>query len=128
MCWPFLLACSNFSCSGWSFFCSASSVECGGAGGSGWLRSVSMPPSYAPGFKPASTLSPSEPTQIPTLNGGPSGVLSRETGPPALAEEPQTNFCVENPFTPECARIVGSEDGNPKQSGSIYSALALPNS
>src|SRR3981081_3570781 len=77
---------------------------------------------------PASTLSPSGPTQTPILNGVPSGVFSRDSGPPALAEEPQTSFCVENPFTPECARMVGSEDGKPKQSGSMYSALALPNS
>ena len=38
------------------------------------------------------------------------------------------SFCVEKPLTPACASMVGSEAGNPKQSGSIYSALALPNS
>src|SRR6185437_7297988 len=72
--------------------------------------------------------SPSGPTQTPTLKGVPSGVFSRDSGPPPSADEPHTSFCVENPFTPACARIVGSEAGNPKQSGSIYSALALPNS
>src|SRR5271166_67960 len=87
-----------------------------------------MPPSYAPGFKPASTLSPSGPTHTPTLNGVPSGVFSGDSGPPPGAEDPQTSFWVENPFTPECARMVGSDDGNPKQSGSMYSALALPSS
>ena len=35
---------------------------------------------------------------------------------------------VENPFTPECARMVGNDAGNPKQSGSMFSALALPSS
>src|ERR1039458_4707481 len=73
-------------------------------------------------------LSPSGPTQTPTLNGVPSGVRSRDCTPPVSTEDPQVNFCVEKPFTPECARIVGKEDGNPKQSGNIYSALALPNS
>src|SRR6202040_1808931 len=87
-----------------------------------------MPPSYAPGFSPASTLSPSGPTHTPTLNGVPSGVFSSDSGPPPSADDPQISFWVEKPFTPECARIVGSEDGKPKQSGSIYSALALPNS
>src|SRR5580692_920012 len=87
-----------------------------------------MPPSYAPGFRPASTLSPSGPTHTPTLNGVPSGVFSSDSGPPALADDPHTSFWVENPLTPECARIVGSDEGNPKQSGSMYSALALPSS
>src|SRR6202795_1067873 len=77
---------------------------------------------------PARTLSPSGPTHTPTLKGVPSGVFSGESGPPAGAEDPHINFCVENPFTPEWARIVGSEAGNPKQSGSMYSALALPSS
>src|ERR1700730_11613067 len=74
------------------------------------------------------TLSPSGPTHTPTLNGVPSGVFSSDSAPPPGAEDPHTSFCVENPFTPECARIVGSEAGNPKQSGSMYSALALPSS
>src|SRR5271166_2782015 len=87
-----------------------------------------MPPSYAPGFKPAKTLSPSGPTHTPTLNGVPSGVCSSDSVPPPGADDPHTSFCVENPFTPECARIVGNEAGNPKQSGSMYSALALPSS
>src|SRR5208283_3226859 len=82
----------------------------------------------SPGFNPASTVSPSGPTQTPTLNGVPSGVLSRDSHPPAGADDPHTNFCVENPFTPECARIVGIDAGNPKQSGSMYSALARPSS
>src|SRR5437588_9165525 len=77
---------------------------------------------------PASTLSPSGPTHTPTLNGVPSGVFSGESGPPAGAEDPHTSFCVENPFTLECARMVGSDAGNPKQSGSMYSALARPSS
>src|SRR5208283_1102249 len=82
----------------------------------------------APGFSPASTPSPSGPTHTPTLNGVPSGDFSRDSGPPAGADDPHTSFCVENPFTPECARMVGSDDGKPKQSGNMYSALALPNS
>src|ERR1035438_2846935 len=77
---------------------------------------------------PARTLSPSGPTQTPTLNGVPSGVRSKDSRPPPGAEEPQVSFCVEKPFTPECARIVGKDEGNPKQSGSMYSMLALPNS
>src|ERR1700679_4209709 len=77
---------------------------------------------------PARTLSPSGPTHTPTLNGVPSGVFSSDSGPPAFADEPHVSFCVENPFTPECARMVGSDAGNPKQSGNINSALLLPNS
>src|ERR1700691_5518130 len=106
----------------------SSSAVSGGSGGSDLLRSVQIPPSYAPGFKPASTLSPSGPTHTPTLNGVPSGVFSSDSGPPPGADDPHTSFCVENPFTPEWARMVGSEAGNPKQSGSMYSTLALPNS
>src|SRR5215472_13431637 len=87
-----------------------------------------MPPLYEPGLSPASTLSPSGPTHTPTLNGVPSGVLSMDSGPPPGADDPHTSFCVEKPLTPECARMVGNEAGNPKQSGSMYSALVLPNS
>src|SRR5205823_1494433 len=38
------------------------------------------------------------------------------------------SFCVEKPFTPAWARMLGKDAGNPKQSGNIYSALALPKS
>src|SRR6267154_2621983 len=65
---------------------------------------------------------------MPTLNGVPIGVCSGEFGPPTLADDPQVSFCVENPLMPECARMLGREEGNPKQSGSMYSALALPKS
>src|ERR1035437_8220089 len=65
---------------------------------------------------------------MPTLNGVPSGVFSGELGPPAGAEDPHASFCVEKPLMPACARMLGSEAGKPKQSGSIYSALDLPNS
>jgi hypothetical protein len=58
----------------------------------------------------------------------PSGVFSTESGPPAATDDPHVSFCVEKPFTPACARMLGSEAGKPKQSGSMYSALALPNS
>jgi len=44
------------------------------------------------------------------------------------AADPQVNFCVEKPFKPMCARMLGREAGKPKQSGSMYSALVLPNS
>src|SRR5580698_1238185 len=77
---------------------------------------------------PAKTLSPSGPTQTPTLKGVPSGVFSSDSRPPPGADDPHTSFWVENPFTPECARIVGKDAGKPKQSGSMYSALASPNS
>jgi hypothetical protein len=98
----------------------------GGSGGSGVLRSVVILPLYAPGLKADSTVAPSGPTQTPTLNGVPSGVFSSDSAPPTLADDPQVSFCVEKPFTPECARMLGNEAGNPKQSGSMYSSLALP--
>src|SRR5580698_7213001 len=87
-----------------------------------------MLPSYLPGFRPASTLSPSGPTHTPTLNGVPSGVFSIDSGPPPGADDPHVSFCVEKPFTPACAKMVGNDAGKPKQSGSMYSALAFPNS
>src|SRR5215467_8661003 len=73
---------------------------------------------------------PSGPCQIPTLKGMPSGVFSGELGPPTRGAGCQfaESFCVEKPLMPACARIDGNEAGNPKQSGSMYSALALPNS
>src|ERR1035437_4782286 len=76
------------------------------------------------------TLFPSGPIQRPTLNGIPSGVFSGESGPPTCGAGCQLadNFCVENPLIPACARMLGREAGNPKQSGSMYSALDLPNS
>src|SRR5438132_14170763 len=61
------------------------------------------------------TLRLSGPSQTPTLNGIPTA-------------EPQVSFCVEKPLMPECARMLGSEAGKPKQSGNIYSSLAMPNS
>src|SRR5215469_12664809 len=71
---------------------------------------------------------PSGPSQNPTLNGVPTGVRSEESGPPTGAPDPHTSFWVEKPLICEWARMLGSEAGNPKQSGSMYSALALPNS
>src|SRR5579872_4458178 len=65
---------------------------------------------------------------MPTLNGIPGGVSSGELGPPAGTDEPHDSFCVEKPFSPMCARMLGSEAGKPKQSGSSYSALVRPNS
>src|SRR5512142_1345810 len=67
---------------------------------------------------------------MPTLNGIPSGVFSGESGPPTWGAGCQLadSFCVENPLMPTCARMVGSEAGKPKQSGSMNSALVLPNS
>src|SRR5436309_15981892 len=73
---------------------------------------------------------PSGPNHIPTLKGIPSGVCSGESGPPILGAGCHWafSFWVENPFTPEWARMLGREAGKPKQSGSIYSALAFPKS
>src|SRR5260370_37571339 len=65
---------------------------------------------------------------MPMLNGVPRGVRSDESGPPAGADEPHVSFWVEKPFMPEWARMLGKDAGKPKQSGSMYSALALPNS
>ena len=75
-------------------------------------------------------VSPSVPSQMPTLKGMPSGVCSGELGPPTIGAgcQPEESFWVEKPLTPACARMLGSEAGKPKQSGSMYSALALPNS
>src|SRR5205085_12146795 len=76
------------------------------------------------------TVFPSGPSQTPTLNGIPTGVFSGESGPPTCGAgcQPDESFCVENPLMPACASMLGSEAGKPKQSGSIYSALATPNS
>src|SRR5215472_3716134 len=76
------------------------------------------------------TVLPSVPCQIPTLNGIPSGVCSIESGPPTRGAgcHPDDSFWVEKPLTPACARMLGSDAGKPKQSGSMYSSLALPNS
>src|SRR5262249_59262044 len=63
----------------------------------------------------AGTPRPSGPSHNPTLNG---------IGTTAF----HVSFCVENPFTPQCASTLGSAAGNPKQSGSMYSSLATPNS
>src|SRR5215467_10972051 len=73
---------------------------------------------------------PSGPCQIPTLKGMPSGVFSGELGPPTRGAGCQfaESFCVEKPLMPACARIDGSDAGNPKQSGSMYSALVNPKS
>src|SRR5579862_3214138 len=73
---------------------------------------------------------PSGPSHKPTLNGMPSGVFSGESGPPTCGAgcHPEESFCVEKPLIPTCARMLGKEAGKPKQSGSIYSALVLPNS
>src|SRR4030081_2063731 len=73
---------------------------------------------------------PSGPSQIPTLKGMPSGVFSGESGPPTCGAgcHPEESFCVEKPLIPECARVLSSDAGNPKQSGSMYSSLAIPNS
>ncbi len=67
---------------------------------------------------------------MPTLKGMPSGVRSGEPGPPTRAAGCQLadSFCVENPLIPACERMLGSEAGKPKQSGSMYSMLVLPNS
>ncbi len=79
-------------------------------------------------MRAAITLRPSSPSQIPTLNGMPSGVASGDPSPPTGAAECHVSFCVENPTMPAWARMLGSDAGNPKQSGSMYSALVLPNS
>src|SRR5258708_38939386 len=71
---------------------------------------------------------PAGPSQKPTLNGIPTGVFSGESGPPTAAAQPQVSFWVEKPLTPMCARMLGREAGKPKQSGSMDSALVLPNS
>src|ERR1700759_4914159 len=91
---------------------------CGGGPGS-LLKSVLTLLPYPPGFSAASTLCPSGPIQRPTLNGIPSGVCSGESGPPILGAgcHAAFSFCVENPFTPACARMLGNDAGNPKQSG-----------
>ncbi len=72
-------------------------------------------PSYCPGLSAAITPWPSGPFHTPTLNGMPT-------------TEPQVSFCVEKPFMPQCASTLGSAAGKPKQSGSMYSSLATPNS
>src|SRR5947208_15222171 len=76
------------------------------------------------------TVRPSVPSQTPTLKGMPTGVFSGESGPPTWGAgcHPDESFCVEKPLMPEWARMLGSEAGNPKQSGSMYSSLAIPNS
>src|SRR5260370_30369071 len=79
-------------------------------------------------FNAAITVLPSVPSQIPTLNGIPIGVCSGEAGPPVRAPECHESFCVEKPLMPTCARMLGNDAGNPKQSGSMYSALVLPKS
>ena len=58
------------------------------------------------------------------------GVCSGDPGPPIFGAGCHWAFssCVENPLTPEWARMLGSEAGKPKQSGSMYSELALPKS
>src|SRR5579871_182881 len=61
------------------------------------------------------TEEPSGPTHVPILKGIPTA-------------EPQVSFCVEKPLMRPCAKRVGSEAGKPKQSGSIYSSLCVPNS
>ncbi len=71
---------------------------------------------------------PSRPSQTPTLKGMPAGVFSGESGPPTGANEPQVSFWVEKPRRPQWARMLGSEAGKPKQSGSMNSALDLPSS
>src|SRR6187402_605807 len=76
--------------------------------------SVTLPP-YDPGSSAATMLWPSTPSHTPTLNGMP------------LAE-PHVSFCVEKPLMPQCARMLGSAAVKPKQSGSMYSLLATPNS
>src|SRR5512137_1134351 len=58
----------------------------------------------------------------------PGGVFSGESGPPTADAECQVSFCVENPLIPAWASRLGSDAGKPKQSGSMYSALALPKS
>ena len=75
-------------------------------------------------------LLPSGPSHTPTLNGMPSGVFSGESGPPTLAAgcQLEDSFCVEKYLIPACLRMLGSDAGKPKQSGSMYSALVLPNS
>src|ERR1039458_10105050 len=94
------------------------------------LRSDEMLLPYPPGLRAARMVWPSGPSQIPTLNGMPMGDCSGESGPPTLGAgcQPDESFCVEKPLTPACASRLGSEAGKPKQSGSMYSALALPNS
>src|SRR5262245_58451256 len=76
------------------------------------------------------TVRPSVPSQIPTLKGIPTGVFSGESGPPTCGAgcHAEENFWVEKPLMPECARMLGNEAGKPKQSGSMYSSLAIPNS
>ena len=73
---------------------------------------------------------PSGPIQTPTLKGMPSGVFSGESGPPTLGAGCQVafSFWVEKPLTPAWWRMLGSEAGKPKQSGSMYSLLAMPKS
>src|SRR5262249_5908169 len=80
------------------------------------------------GFSAAITPRPSGPVQKPRLKGMPTGVFSCESGPPTRAAECQVSFWVENPLMPACASRLGREAGKPKQSGSMYSALLLPNS
>ena len=58
----------------------------------------------------------------------PSGVLCGDPGPPTGADPSQVSFCVEKPRMPMWARRLGRVAGKPKQSGSMYSALVLPNS
>src|SRR5271170_2664548 len=70
---------------------------------------------YGSQLSAAMTEFPSGPSQTPTLKGIPTA-------------EPHVNFCVENPRMPQCARTDGSDAGKPKQSGSIYSELSVPNS
>src|SRR5579871_415187 len=97
----------------------------GGGGGGVLLKSYVTRLPKLSGFNAAITLDPSGPIQRPTLKGIPGGVFSGESGPPTRAAgcHAAESFCVENPLTPACARIVGSDAGNPKQSGSMYSAL-----
>src|SRR5688572_1798835 len=76
--------------------------------------SVTFPP-YDPGSSAAMIVLPSVPSHVPTLNGIP------------LAE-PHVSFCVEKPRMPQCASMFGSAAVKPKQSGSMNSALSIPNS
>src|SRR5688572_20079254 len=79
------------------------------------LRSLRTSPTYGPGSSAAITLLPSGPSHTPTLNG-------------IGTADPHVSFWVENPLIPQCAKTLGSAAGNPKQSGSMNSSLATPNS
>ena len=70
---------------------------------------------YEPGFSAAMTLSPFTPCHTPTLNGMPTA-------------DPHVSFCVEKPLIEQCAKTLGNDAGNPKQSGTMKSTPAFPNS